>query len=185
MSQSRGIQSEFDAFVRDRHAKALEAVDQWQHDRDEWLRSLDDLYSRISGYLARYLKSGKISVEFRQTELNEDGLGSYAATSMVVKIGLQEITLNPVGTLFFGAKGRVDVKGPAGDATLLLVDADSSGPQFRVAVRVKGLHERKSHGQTPPEARWAWKIATPPPRIQYIELTPDSFFELLMEVANA
>jgi hypothetical protein len=38
---------------------------------------------------------------------------------------------------------------------------------------------------TPKKISWKSKIATSPPTIQYIELTQESLFQALMEVANA
>ena len=47
---------------------------------------------------------------------------------MILKIGRQEITMTPVGTLLIGAKGRVEVVGPAGRTRLLLVNSKAFGP---------------------------------------------------------
>jgi hypothetical protein len=50
---------------------------------------------------------------------------------MILKIGRQEIVMTPIGTLLIGAKGRVDVVGPAGRARLVLVNSQASGPTIR------------------------------------------------------
>jgi hypothetical protein len=69
---------------------------------------------------------------------------------MILKIGRQEITMTPVGTLLIGAKGGVEVVGPAGRTRLLLVSSKASGPTPAV--------------ETPPKKiKWAWKIATSAP----------------------
>jgi hypothetical protein len=38
--------------------------------------------------------------------------------------------------------------------------------------------------EEPKDIEWDWKIATPPPRIQYINLEQDTFLEALMEVVG-
>jgi hypothetical protein len=102
---------------------------------------------------------------------------------MILKIGPQEITMTPVGTLLIGAKGRVDVVGPAGRARFVLVDREASGPKVKVTVSI-GQSKARQVEPSPRETEWAWKIATNPPTIQYIELTQDSLFQAILEVAN-
>jgi hypothetical protein len=103
---------------------------------------------------------------------------------MVLKIGRQEITMTPVGTLLIGAKGRVEVVGPAGRTRLLLVNSEAPGPTVRVAVRIAGKPEPPAVEAPPKAIKWAWKIATSPPTVRHVELTQDSLFQALMEVAN-
>ena len=103
---------------------------------------------------------------------------------MILKIGRQEITLTPVGTLLLGTTGRVDVEGPAGRTRFLLVNSQASRPTFKVTVSVGAKPEPPAAEAAPKKIRWAWKIATSAPTIRYIELTPESLFQALMEVAN-
>lgn len=39
---------------------------------------------------------------------------------------------------------------------------------------------KKEQGET----TWEWKMITRPPERRFIELNPDTFFEMIMEVAN-
>ena len=93
--------------------------------------------------------------------------------------------MTPVGTLLIGAKGRVDVVGPAGRARLVLVNSEaSSPPTIKVRVSIGGKPEPPAVAAPPKQIKWGWKIATSPPTVRYIELTQDSLFQALMEVAN-
>ncbi|MGO9270800.1 MAG: hypothetical protein ACLQOO_11200 [Terriglobia bacterium] len=169
MNSKRGGNTDFDTFVK-RQQPALEGgqpVD-WAKKRDEWLSHLNELYGQVESFLAKYIKIGEIKCSYRNIALNEENIGSYSAREMVLKIGRQEITLTPIGTIVLGAEGRVDVEGPAGRTRFLLVDSRVSGPTIRVTKKIKRV----------------WKIATSPPTIQYIELTPESLFQALMELAN-
>jgi hypothetical protein len=177
--------TEFKAFVKREQTAAAEAerVD-WAKERDDWLGHLKELYDQTESFLAEYIKAGEIKVDYRDIPLNEENIGSYSAPEMILKIGRQEITMTPVGTLLIGAKGRVDVEGPAGRAHLLLVDSEASGPTMKVRVSIGGKAEPPATEPPPKEIKWAWKIRTSPPIIRYIELTQDSLFQTLMEVAN-
>jgi hypothetical protein len=103
---------------------------------------------------------------------------------MIVQIGRRQITMTPVGTLLVGAKGRVDVVGPAGRTRFVLVSSEASSPVIKVTVSIGGKPDSLAPEVTPKEIKWAWKIATSPPTISYIELTQESLFQVLMEVVN-
>lgn len=185
MNSKRNGNSDFGAFVkRQQTASAeVEQVD-WAKEREDWLGRLDELYRQIESFLAEYIKAGEVKLSYRDIELNEENIGSYSARQMTLKIGRQEITMTPVGTLLIGAKGRVEVVGPAGRTRLLLVDSDASGPRIKATVSIGGKPEPPNVEAAPKEIKWAWKISTSPPTLQYIELTQESLFQALMEVAN-
>ena len=183
MNSKRDGDTDFGAFVKRQQASAAEA-DDWIKQRDEWLGHLKELYDQIESFLAEYIKTGEIKLNYRDIELNEENIGSYTARQMILKIGRQEITMTPIGTLLIGAKGRVDVEGPAGRTRVVLVNSEASGPTIKVTVNIGGKPEPSAAEAAPKEINWAWKIATSPPTIQYIELTQESLFRALMEVAN-
>ncbi|MGA2590212.1 MAG: hypothetical protein ABSH32_09875 [Bryobacteraceae bacterium] len=185
MNNKRDGNTDFDAFVKREQAAVAEGerVD-WAKERDEWLGHLKELYDQAESFLAEYIKTGEIKVNYRDIPLNEENVGSYSAPQMILKIGRQEITMTPVGTLLIGAKGGVDVEGPAGRTRLLLVNSKASGPTMKVRVSIGGKREPPALEAAPRKIRWAWKIATSPPTIRYIELTQESLFQALMEVAN-
>jgi hypothetical protein len=104
---------------------------------------------------------------------------------MDIKIGRQMVILEPIGTLLIGSRGRVDAVGTAGRAQIILVDekAKSASDLIKVTVGV--------HGSIPPPApppkeptSFVWKIVNRP-AMRFEDLSKESFFKLLMEVANA
>jgi hypothetical protein len=185
MNNTRDGNTDFGAFVKRQQIASAEGerVD-WTKERDDWLSYLNELYGQTESFLAEYIKSGEITLTYRDIELNEENIGSYRARQMILKIGRQEITMTPVGTLLIGAKGRVEVVGPAGRTRLVLVDSKASGPTIKVTVSIGGKREPPLAEPAPKEIKWAWKIATSPPTIRYIELTQESLFQAFMEVAN-
>ena len=172
--------AEFEAFVRGQQISASEDSVDSARELEEWLGWLDRLYETVENQLAKYIENGQIKCSYREIVLNEEYIGSYSARQMVLRIGRSEITLTPVGTMFFGIKGRVDVEGPAGSAHLMLVDRKSEG--MPVVKIVEGAQpSEKPSGPI----EWAWKIQENTLGIRrYIELTAESLFKVLVEVAN-
>lgn len=178
--------TDFDQFVaREQAAAAKSGTIDWDKQRDEWLDYLDALYAKIESFLSKYLSTGQIRAEYADLILNEENIGRYEARQMVLRIGRQQVDLVPIGTLLIGAKGRVDVVGPAGTAPLLLVDKRVPGPASLIHVQV-GISGKPPEmpGKPEEEIQWEWRILTRPPERRFIELTQQSFFNLIMEVAN-
>lgn len=172
--------SDFDDFVKRQQppagilSGAGDVVD-WNKEREEWLGYLDALYAKIRLFLKEYIDDGSIRIEFDEISLIEEDIGSYSARAMKVYIGRQEIDLVPVGTLFIGLKGRVDVTGSAGRSRLLLVDKNATTPQSLFGGKPGVLRQ---------PIEWVWKIASTPPATRFIDLSNDTLFQLLMEVSN-
>ncbi len=173
---------DFDAFVkRQQVSKSEEKLVDWAAERDKWLNDLKELYSKIELFLANYIKAGEITHEYRDLRLNEENIGTYVAPMMILRIGRQEITLAPIGTLLIGSRGRVDVVGPAGSTRFMLVDRDATKWGVRVSAVAPGAPRQE---EPPKEIHWAWKIVTNPPVVRFVELTQESLFQALLEVAN-
>lgn len=177
---------DFDEFVKHQQQGAAVAVSvDWDKQRDEWLARLNALYARVESLLDKYLSSGQIQFKYKIVELTEEYIGSYSATQMTLWIGRKEVLLVPIGTLLIGAKGRVDVIGPAGRAEILLVDKRAAGPASLIHVSVGIGGKLPTPPSESPEAiEWEWKVVTRPPERRFVEITQESLFQLIMEVAN-
>jgi hypothetical protein len=179
--------SSFDDFVRRQEESAAEVENiNWNKEKEEWLAHLDALYQKIEELLGEYVSSGRIRREYKSVRLNEQHIGPYVAKKMLLRIGPAQVELIPIGTLLVGAKGRVDVIGPAGKALLLLIDKKQDSWPPRVVVKVVG----GGKGQSAPskasrKIEWEWRIVTRPPERRLMEITQENLFQLIMEVANA
>ncbi len=170
----------FEEFVQRQH-EPLHSGD-WNKERNEWLRCLNDLYSHIRSFLSKYKE---IRTEYRPIRLEEEYIGSYTAKQMILKIGRQTVHLVPIGTVLIGSKGRVDAVGRMGRIQILLVDSRAKSPLDLVRVDV-------SIGDKPPAAtkevseniQWEWKIVSRPPERRFEDLKPETFYKLLMDVAG-
>lgn len=175
--------TEFDEFVARRASTAQQPKIDWTKKREEWLTHLSDFFTQVEELLHDYLSEEQIRIRYGAKRIVEEYIGEYEAKDAVIAIGETQITLDPIGTNLIGAKGRVDMNGPNGKVKFVLVDRDASSPRTSVRVWVQG-EGPPPEPERPRAVEWAWKIGTPPPNIQYIELTQESFFDALMEVAN-
>lgn len=182
--------AQFDEFVNRQQAEKTQVASiDWNRQRDEWLTYLDVLYNQIESFLKTYLSAGTVQCEYREIQLIEENIGSYTAKQMILKFGAQEVIFKPIGTLLIGAKGRVDVFGPAGQARLFLLNRKATNARslVQVTVSVVGKGKRPPSPVKEPSApiEWVWKIVASPPEMKFTDLTQDTFFEMILEVVNA
>jgi hypothetical protein len=183
--------NEFEEFVnRQQQPAQTEKPVDWNAQLREWRAHLGSLYDLITAHLKPYIDGGTVNLSRdEKIEITEENIGTYEVDRLNITIGSQRIQLNPVGTLLIGAKGRVDVKGSAGSSRLVLIRKEVTNPSqlIRVTIHIAGSDSRppKIQPNTAENAiEWAWKISTPPPRMQYIELNQETLFTMLMEVSN-
>jgi hypothetical protein len=177
---------QFEEFLeqRARETREAEPID-WESRRRDWLQNLAGFYSTIEGYLRPYLESGKLRLGRSSVTLTEEHIGTYDADSMTILIGADKVKLVPIGTLIIAARGRVDMTGPSGTVKFILTGKHSNGVgiHFSVVGETGPAEQAPAPEPAAPE-ELVWKIATSPPRIQFIELTSETFFSALMEVVN-
>ncbi len=120
-----------------RQSTAAASVD-WDERRDEYLRAVSDLYTRIEEMLAGPIGDGAVAVQRRSKNLTENYIGTYAVDDLVLSFGDERVRFSPRGRNILGAEGRIDVVGDRGEATLILRGADwlflqARQPELRVA----------------------------------------------------
>ncbi|OGN42855.1 MAG: hypothetical protein A2623_08745 [Caulobacterales bacterium RIFCSPHIGHO2_01_FULL_70_19] len=170
----------FSAFV----AAELESARNDPFDADarirEWLDDVEALYRQVESFLAAFTASGAIRLERRPTTLNEEFLGTYEISRLVIEIGPKQVELRPIGALIFGAHGRVDLIGPRDSRKLVLVDKAASRARIRVLGEEDVEREKRN---PPPPPTWAWKFSEGPRR-DYVELDERAFKEAVLAVAS-
>jgi hypothetical protein len=140
----------------------------------------------VSDSLSEYIADGSIKLQFSDIVLHEELLGNYKVREARITVGKQVVNLKPIGTFLIGARGRVDMTGPRGVARFMVVPPESRGLSVRVTVSVVGSAPTAPPIEKPvaPPESWVWKLASGPPRITYIDLTKESFREVLMGVVS-
>lgn len=156
----------------------------WEKEKQEWISAVDNLYDSITKWLAPFTSGtdSQIKISLEEKIAKEEEYGSYVIKKMSIVIKGQQVVLDPIGTMLIGAKGRVDMEGSYGKIRFLLVDKTLKEPRITVRI-IDSLHKALEE-QKPKEApiEWGWKIATPPPRVQYIPLNEETFSESLLSV---
>lgn len=161
---------------------AADSVVDWQQRRDEWLQHLDRFYKLVEAYMREYVDQGKVRLQRSTKKLHEEFIGDYSADTMALHIGANKILFDPAGTNLIGAKGRVDMQSAKGTVKFVLVLADATAMSWTFRV-TEGLEPPPKEPVAPVE-NWAWKIATPPPKVRCLELCKDSFQDAIMEIVN-
>lgn len=180
--------SDFDAFVKRQQADEEKKADlDPKQQLREWLDYLSALYKQIEGYLQTYVDSGAAKITRRNIQLNEEFIGAYTAPEWILTIGRSTVTFTPVGTMLIGTKGRVDVQGPLGKARLVLVNKKITDARQLIQVTVTRVDDSPPAlptEQAIKQIEWTWKLSTPPPDMKFTELTQDTFFNMILAVAN-
>jgi hypothetical protein len=175
----------FDEFVKSQQADAHSDVN-WNAIRDEWLRRLDELYGQIRTFLNDYVNAGEIHLELSPITLNEENIGIYTAPQLTLMIGRKQVRFQPIGTLLIGSRGRVDVIGTGvAEARLVLINKNftRASDMIRITIDFAGKLPTPPK-KDPSNIDQAWKIVTRPPERRFIELTQETLFRMIMEVAN-
>jgi hypothetical protein len=174
----------FDAFVKSQQVvtQAAPPVD-WGEERERWLRDLNELHERIEQYLNKYSETGEIRFDYQPVEMDERDIGQYTALQLTIHIGRQEIKLVPVGTMLVGTRGRVDIVGRAGKSCFMLVGKGTSLGGVKVTV-LSAYGKAPVAPEPPREIDWTWKIVETAPANRFVELTPESLFQVLIHVSG-
>ena len=180
------IEQDFDKFVEQKShdGKSAQSMN-WDKEKLEWLKRLAAFYSKVEEYLAEYIKSRKITIESSLITLDEQHIGAYQADFKKISIGPDTIKLMPMGTLLIGAKGRVDMVGPAGTVKFVLTSKNPNGAGISAPISEKRITNKSRPAAKPGRAEeFVWQIATRPPQVVFIDLNRDTFLNALMEVVN-
>ena len=111
-------------FFREKQAKtaaagATTAID-WGERKRGLIEHLDELYKTIEQYLAQSIRERSVSVSYATKQITEDYIGTYEVREMILQVGDERVVFSPKGRNIAGAGGRVDLRGPLGEKTLLV-----------------------------------------------------------------
>lgn len=174
---------DFEELLRKHESKPAEKEIDWEEQKKDWLEFIRKFYVKVESWFEPYKLDGKLSYEFRKTQITEEYIGTYDVDVMVVDFAGQKITLEPLGTLLIGTKGRIDMEGARGRVQFILADKDSKGIKMTMSISTGG--QPNSEPKELREPDWTWKIVLRESRkISYADFTEENFFDALMEVVN-
>jgi hypothetical protein len=177
----------FDELVKSEQTALKESPFDLADEKARWLRNLEGLYGEVQRFLKPYVDLNQVAVRFEEIELTEEQLGTYSANRMVITIGRKTILLQPIGTFLIGSRGRVDVVGTSGTAQLLLLSAKIKKLSDLIRVTVHMGNQMPPTPEPtldPSNIEWTWRLLGKPPERKIIELTEDTFLDMLTEISN-
>jgi len=182
----KNIKRDFEDFLsqKEKEAKATPQIN-WETEKREWLEYLDNLYKIFQEALKEYVSKGIVEISSDEIEITEEYIGTYKAPRMLICLAGEIIRLKPIGTNLIGAKGRVDISGPIGSATVVLVDSRMKGMRDHIKVKVYASGETPNEEQrdTTP-IKWEWRFVTAPPTRKYQAVNQDTIYSVIMELTN-
>jgi hypothetical protein len=111
-------QDQLQRLFQEKKEKAKPADVNWGAKRDAWIAAVEELYRTIEN---DYLKAAKADVEIAHLDkvVTENFIGEYHVPELVLRVGDEQVVFSPKGVNVVGAKGRIDVQGDRGDATIV------------------------------------------------------------------
>jgi len=181
----RGMSEKFNQFVANqvRSSNVQEQAIDAEKEKEAWIGNINKLYSLVEESLREHIDAGHIRIVYTPINLSEELLGTYPVREASIALGNELVKLKPIGTYLIGARGRIDMIGPRGVTRFTIVPEDATAPRVRVTIVSEG-EQPPAPDPIPPLDTWVWKIATPPPRITYIDLNVDTFREAFMGVIS-
>jgi hypothetical protein len=137
--------------------------------------------------LLPYRKDGRITSYLFNFKITERQLGIYDAQAMRIILHGDDAQaeLTPVGAFIVGARGRVDLVGPTFKTVkLLLVPKNATGAGSQNKAFSSHVPKRTTTDAAD-RVEWTWKIATPPPLLDFIELNESTFLDALIYVLES
>ncbi len=183
-------EDEFLKFLTENKKKAEDQKINWESNKQNWLEAVEHFFKKVEEFLKKYKEDDLIKIKYEEPfYISEEYLGNYQTKQMTITTA-DNITakLTPIGRNIIGAAGRIDLEGKNGIVRFVLVDKNSTMPKIKTQIIVGNKTTTNNNINTTQniaKKELVWKIATPPPNIQYTEFNKENFINSLMEVMNA
>lgn len=111
-------QEQLREFFRAKRQQGQPADIDWGQKRDAWIQAVEQLFHAIEH---DYLGGVASEVHFARSPkvVTEQFIGRYELEELTLQAGDELVVFSPKGANIVGAKGRIDVRGERGDATLV------------------------------------------------------------------
>jgi hypothetical protein len=176
---------DFDEYIKKTAKDETRNRDFRDRELTEWRYYLDALYDKVRGWLSEYIDKGQVNIDFHNKKIYEEFSGEYEVPEMLLSFSERHIIFEPIGTMLVGAKGRVNITGKNGSVAFILVDKKLNRPNIQVNIftsrKEREEFEKNRKPEDPSKKEWEWKIfSNNDSSIEYIPLTEDNFFDVIM-----
>jgi hypothetical protein len=164
--------------------KLKQAVD-WDRRKAWWLGKINSLYDEVKQWLGPLISDGTVIIKDVTVDIDEEGIGSYEASSLEISVGSEVVKLEPIGTIIIAALGRVDLIGDDG-SVMILLEQKGRSPQIRVYLEEGEVVTSKKRFKvtTYDKMETDWIVRTEKGRPKYQKLTKEVFYEALKRVMS-
>ena len=100
---------DFEELLKKHERKPVENEIDWEKQKQEWLDFIKEFFDSVKSWLEPFKNDGKLSYEFKKTQITEEYIGTYEVDVMIVDFAGQKLSLEPLGTLLIDTKGRIDM----------------------------------------------------------------------------
>ena len=96
----------------------------WEKRKTEWIKAVHSLYDKVDEIIVKNFRNAgyKVTGEKEEIRIVEDYVGPYNVPNYILKVDKFKIYFSPIGTIWVGFKGRVDMTLPKGTVELILTD---------------------------------------------------------------
>ncbi|MGX5188163.1 hypothetical protein ACWKT5_37080 [Streptomyces avermitilis] len=147
---------------------------------ERYQNSVERFYREVAGWLKPYVTDGRITLNYEKVPITEEELGTYDAPQMTIRLGDAATVLMPIGANIIAAAGRIDMKGPYGKESMILVGPD--GPTVTSMISTGYNPTPPPVPKQTPYEHLIWKFMLRSPRLHYVPVNEDSFKDYLMKV---
>lgn len=104
-------------------------------EKKKWINSVNQILNNIRKWVEEPVKNNLIEIIDEEVEINEERLGKYKISSLVIRSLWDSVYIRPVGRMILGAIGRIDILSTKGKYSILLT-IDSGW-----VVKVDGIYK--------------------------------------------
>lgn len=91
-----------------------------QEEKKKWINRVDEIFSNIKKWIDEPVKNNLVEVTEQEIEINEERLGKYKISSLVIRSLWDTVYITPIGRMILGAIGRIDILSTKGKYSILL-----------------------------------------------------------------
>lgn len=144
----------------------------WISRKEWWLRQLENLYSDIEDWCSEI---STIKIEKFETTIEEKFIGIYRTFKLVLSIGSDRFTINPVARNVIGSRGRVDIWHNSTRNIIVLFE------EGEIAHK-NNVNKNKPYNPEPESTEWFFLDHSKKPKLK---LDKKSFLNFLVESVSA
>ena len=109
----------FEDFLKKKKAED-QKVD-WVDRKNKWIKSVNAFYNDVNKWLYPFTtdKESILKIVPKDMLIKEPYIGTYNLSQLDIIVGNDIVSLIPQGTLILGGYGRMDMKGPIGEISII------------------------------------------------------------------